>query len=1163
MASYQVNPLEILDTSNSVGVGSGGSLTVGGGVSVGRDMYIGGNISVKGTSASFADNMLILNSGGVVSADTGLLLHRNVNDVSNNNNYSAFIYNETLDEFMFGYATSDNHGVVNLNSYVPIRTNGVNVTGGGLNATFNSNTIGNIFTTGGNVGIKTTSPSYVLDVNGDIHFTGEIYKSGNLYAGSSQWLYSGENIYYSGNVGIGTTNPSERLHALGELRVDDTGGNNSIYLDPTSAGPRIRIGGIGNTDGNFMVMGAYNNQNNIDTKDRMLHIFNSAGNTLFYGTTSGNVGIGNTVPAYTLDVNGTANITTSLTTGALFSTNITATNIVATNISSGTFTATNVSASTLDLSTGATSAAINVTGLSTLQTATATNVSASTLDLSTGATSAAINVTGLSTLQTVTATNVSAATADLSTGATIAALNIPSSAGNISMNQNAINLGLSGVVYHGLKYDSIPNGPKIWGWGGGALAYGTTGANTVLTWNTAGSVGIGTTTTSHRLDVNGTARITTSLTTGAVFSTNVTSTNIVATALSTGSLNLTSLIASHISSGTLDLSTGATSAALKVSNLSTLNTVTASDVTVANLLATTQMSTGTLHANFGSFNTVGTSLMNVTTISGGSAHFSGDINVAGTLTVVNITSTNLVDTNVSAGVVLASTSFSATGTSNTLANIFTTGGNVGINKTDPQRALDIVGSLRTQSAMENIMLSVTGGSYMYMNTVAVNETTGYGRIGTYNNDGGAQNLALAPAGGNVGINTTAPEYNLDVNGTFRATTSVTTGALFSTNLTSTNIVATALSTGSLNLTSLIASHISSGTLDLSTGMTSAAINVTGLSTLQGVTATNISAGVVIASTSFSAFGNSNTMGSIFTTGGNVGIGTTLPGYKLYVNGTFRGDATNAEAWSSTHVLRNDAGEDGVSVLSTFAPNLSEGAVMANFFGKALSNGNVGQQNFTYIGSNNTGNSMSFSFFGGGGGVLRIKNNGYVDVTNLSTGSAYASHISSGTLDLSTGATSAAINVTGLSTLQTVTATHVSAATMNISTGITSGTLMANTVDITPSLGDIGSERSATTGNGVVTATNIPNFAFSNAIVRGFNAFATVTIAKSAGENLYATYELKGIQKGNLWQLNSTYIGDNTGVIFSIDTSGNMAYTSSSIGNFTSGTIKFKAMTTSV
>lgn len=209
MASNYFNPINILNTSNSQGLGSGGSLNVGGGISIGGDTYIGGKVAISGTTTSFSDNILILNDNPSASSDTGILLQRFSQDVTNNNNYSGIIYSEIADEFRFGYATADTRGSLTLNSFVPIRTNGVTITGGGLNAIGNSNTVGSIFTTGGNVGINTTSPTYTLDVDGNMNFTGNLYQNGNLFAGSgsSQWI----------------TTSQDSLSYAYALRIDGTG----------------------------------------------------------------------------------------------------------------------------------------------------------------------------------------------------------------------------------------------------------------------------------------------------------------------------------------------------------------------------------------------------------------------------------------------------------------------------------------------------------------------------------------------------------------------------------------------------------------------------------------------------------------------------------------------------------------------------------------------------------------------------------------------------------------------------------------------------------------------------------------------------------------------------------------------------------------------------
>jgi len=127
-------------------------------------------------------------------------------------------------------------------------------------------------------------------------------------------------------------------------------------------------------------------------------------------------------------------------------------------------------------------------------------------------------------------------------------------------------------------------------------------------------------------------------------------------------------------------------------------------------------------------------------------------------------------------------------------------------------------------------------------------------------------------------------------------------------------------------------------------------------------------------------------------------------------------------------------------------------------------------------------------------------------------------------------------------------------------------MICNTIDITPSLGDISKEVSFTAANNQTSVANVTGFAFSNTIVRSFTASASVTVIATSG-NLYANYDIRGVQKqtGD-WAINTTFVGDNTGFVFTIDnisSKGQIQYTSTNIGGWTSGTVKFRAHTTSV
>jgi hypothetical protein len=94
-----------------------------------------------------------------------------------------------------------------------------------------------------------------------------------------------------------------------------------------------------------------------------------------------------------------------------------------------------------------------------------------------------------------------------------------------------------------------------------------------------------------------------------------------------------------------------------------------------------------------------------------------------------------------------------------------------------------------------------------------------------------------------------------------------------------------------------------------------------------------------------------------------------------------------------------------------------------------------------------------------------------------------------------------------------------------------------------------------------TPADVTGFVFSNAAVRAFDALVSVYV--DATSDLYETFKIQGIQRGADWVINYSSVGDSSGVVFSITTSGQIQYTSSTYAGFTSMAIKFRADTLGV
>jgi hypothetical protein len=191
---------------------------------------------------------------------------------------------------------------------------------------------------------------------------------------------------------------------------------------------------------------------------------------------------------------------------------------------------------------------------------------------------------------------------------------------------------------------------------------------------------------------------------------------------------------------------------------------------------------------------------------------------------------------------------------NTVGGIITTGGNVGIGTVTPSAKLDVDGTIRSTN--------ITSTNVTTTNIVGTNASIGTVTATTYT--GGSMSLS-----GNLTLAGTLTTVNITT--TNISETNVSAGSITATNITAGGLTATNVSAGSITATNVSAGSVT-------------ATNITA----GGLTATNVNfttqtVGVSRVTTSLVAVGDSNTVGSIFTTGGNVGIGTTNPSAQLHLS----------------------------------------------------------------------------------------------------------------------------------------------------------------------------------------------------------------------------------------------------------------------------------------
>lgn len=123
-------------------------------------------------------------------------------------------------------------------------------------------------------------------------------------------------------------------------------------------------------------------------------------------------------------------------------------------------------------------------------------------------------------------------------------------------------------------------------------------------------------------------------------------------------------------------------------------------------------------------------------------------------------------------------------------------------------------------------------------------------------------------------------------------------------------------------------------------------------------------------------------------------------------------------------------------------------------------------------------------------------------------------------------------------------------------------LYVNDINITPSIGDL-NQREFLADNNQPIPVNVDGFAFNHPSIKSFTGIVCVTV--DADSDIFdALFELKGIKKKTGWVLYSSYVGDDLNIDFSVTSStGQIQYTSQEFINWNSTVMKFRAMTTTI
>jgi hypothetical protein len=220
---------------------------------------------------------------------------------------------------------------INTGSFATTGSNtfiGNQIVSGSVNISGSLNTNNTLYVTGSRVGIGTTTPTAILDVNGTSYLRGVALDGIFGYSGNNIAFSNSGNTTFIGNLGIGTSTPTYTLDVSGSggttARFRGTAGQATVSLNDgttdnyiVAVSGRFQLRPSGNTTLTALSTGEIGigitapssrlqvRGSGATTATTALRVENTNASASLVVLDNSNVGIGTSAPSYSLDISGT------------------------------------------------------------------------------------------------------------------------------------------------------------------------------------------------------------------------------------------------------------------------------------------------------------------------------------------------------------------------------------------------------------------------------------------------------------------------------------------------------------------------------------------------------------------------------------------------------------------------------------------------------------------------------------------------------------------------------------------------------------------------------------------------------------------------------------------------------------------------------------------